>query len=770
MAATKSAPDRRDGVGHYVLRQESHIKHRNNTVLSYFAEDGVLSQKLPGFHPRPQQQAAAMAIADTMAAPGALALIEASTGVGKTLAYLIPALKMATPKRKVVISTHSLALQAQLIERDIPFVQGLAGSGLRAAVLKGRGNYLCRQDFEAARTELWSVGDPQFQKIREWSTTSPTGDVAELPFSYPGWIDIRANSDTCKGKECRYFDTCFYYNARKQAQDASIIIVNHALFFSDLAMRHLEEEATILPDYAFVVFDEAHHLEAAAAGAFGIACSSSRISSLTEKLRRLGRQVDLNRDRLKAMDATNDALFGPLGALGRSEFTLDAALSGFDVGAARSLVAELGAHLQGAATDLLKVDHGGNPTVKDRIDGLRRICARTREELTLIFTGEDPNFLRWGSVNRQTRRGTTVTVNWTPISVAPILARALWHPPRPAGAALISATLATDGNFEFLRQRLGIGLELPDEFPDEDEDSGDETYFDDDPPPWDDADPSTWMDARNEGVKASSPSRRGRGGEERAEVEFNPGRENLPECPDETGNVFDPNADISELVVGSPFDYAGQALLYMPARIPAPGDDPGYAYALVSEILGLLAAARGGAFLLFTSYRILNLAAEKLVEAELPFPILRQGEMPNARLVEAFRAKPDAVLLGTQSFWEGVDIPGESLRLVVIDKLPFTTPENPLHQARVKQITAAGGDWFGDYALPQAQLKLKQGFGRLIRTATDRGVVALMDARVRTKSYGRRILASLPPARVTTSLDEVRAFYQGEDVTEMREP
>lgn len=688
---------------------------RKLDIKRYFIPDGLLSERLAGFRARPQQWQAAEAIARAMDANNGVAIVEAATGVGKTLAYLIPAMLAATPKRKVVVSTHSLALQAQLIERDIPFVASLmeeiGREPIKAAVLKGRGNYLCLQDYDVARSELWTIGDRQFEEIGQWSKSTPTGDVAELPFSFQGWIDIRANADTCKVKDCRYYDRCFYYQARQAAIDASIIIVNHALYFSDLAVRQSGEENTIIPDYNFVVFDEAHHLETAAAGAFGIACSSSRVSSLVDKIRRLSRHIDIDRDRFKLIEAANDAIFAPLAASGRSEFTLDDTMPGFDMRAARAAVSQLGSLLDSVATEILKADHAGNPAIKDRIDGLRRLCTRTKEEIGLIFTGEDPNFLRWGSVNRPARRGVTTTVNWTPICVAPILEKALWRPPRKSGAALISATLATDGGFAYLKDRLGIHGKS-------------RNVFTPDGPS--DLDPGGAM----------------------------PGR---PQSMTDSGTDSDP--DITELVVGSPFDYATQALLYVPRQIPPPGDDPGYLYALVNEILALIAASNGGAFLLFTSYRALNLTHEKLTASDLPYTILRQGDMPNARLVDAFKQESNAVLLGTQSFWEGVDIPGHGLRLVVIDKLPFSTPDNPLHKARVRQITESGGDWFNDYALPQAQLKLKQGFGRLIRTSTDHGVVALMDSRLRTKGYGRRIIAALPPARLTSSIEEAIEFY-----------
>ncbi len=650
----------------------------------YFGEQGILKRALPAFAVRPQQQTVASAVDAALAAQGGIALIEAGTGVGKTLAYLIPALQRAKPDCRIVISTHTLALQAQLAEKDVPLVQSVWKSPVDAAVVKGRGNYLCLQDMDAARSDLWTVGDPEFARVAAWSRTSERGDVAELDFTYPGWADIRANPDTCKKQECRFFDRCFYYRMRREAQEASLLLVNHALFFSDLAVRRSgEPDAKLLPDYDFVVFDEAHHLETAAAAAFGIAFSSSRLPVLTDKLRRVARQLDMNGDRLKAIEAQSQSLFDPFLRGGRAEFFVADILRGDEaLQSARFGTAALGLLLDGVATELLKQDAGGQPALKDRIDGLRRQCVRAKEELTLAFGGDDTNFVRWGSLGRAGRRGPTATIHWTPISVAPILQAALWKEPRTVGAALVSATLSTDGGFGYVRKRLGV-----------------------------------------------------------------------PEA--------DPR--VTETVVGSPFDYARRCLLYVPRHLPVPSDDPGYAYDSASEMLALLEASRGGAFLLFTSYRALNAAYEHLTQSDLPYPLLRQGEMPNGRLVQTFKQEKNAVLFGTQSFWEGVDVPGADLRLVIIDRLPFAVPDSPLHKARVEEITAGGGDWFGDFALPQAQLRLKQGFGRLIRTGEDRGVVAILDTRLVRKAYGERFLRFLPPARRVFDIAEVEAFFREED-------
>ena len=652
-------------------------------IQKFLGADGALARALPGFRVRPEQIAVAEAVETAMKARNGVALIEAGTGVGKTLAYLIPAVQRARPDHKIVISTHTLALQGQLAEKDVPLVQTVWKTPLEATVVKGRGNYLCLQDYDAARADLWTVGDAQFGAIGKWSKTTETGDVAELDFSYPGWADVRANSDTCKGQECRFFDRCFYYRMKREANDASILLVNHALFFSDLVLRQgPDPDAKLLPDYDFVVFDEAHHLETAAAAAFGVAFSSGRLPALMEKVRRTARGLDVDTDRARAIDAAAQALFEPFTRAARAEFFVEDILGSADgLQSARAQVLGLGEMLDGLATNLLKQDTGGQPQLKDRVDGLRRQCGRAKEELSLLFGADNANFVRWGAQNRGGRRGPQTTLNWTPVSVAPILAEALWKEPRAVGAALISATLSTDGGFGFIRERLG-----------------------------------------------------------------------LPDTATHT----------TELIVGSPFDYARHCLLYIPTHLPPPSDEPGYTHEAANEMIALIEASRGGAFVLFTSHRALNAAYDQLTQSDLPFPILRQGEMPNARLVQAFKSERDAVLLGTQSFWEGVDVPGADLRLVIIDRIPFAVPDSPLHKARVDGITRAGGDWFNDFALPQAQLKLKQGFGRLIRTSEDRGVVAILDTRLVRKTYGQRFLRFLPPARRAAGIEDVRAFFAPE--------
>jgi len=645
------------------------------SLARYFDPDGILAAQMPGYHVREEQRQAVRAITKAIGQGNGVAVVEAGTGVGKTLAYLLPAFLYAKPDRKVIISTHTLALQAQLWERDIPLVRSLMPEPVEPALLKGRGNYLCLQDTAAAAGELWTVADPQFAHIREWSRTSETGDVAELPFTYPSWFDIRADSDTCRGGDCRYYDSCFYYRAKRIAEDASVILVNHALYFSDMAVRRTEPQASIIPDHSFVIFDEAHHMEDAASGAFGVTLTSSRLPALLGKIRRLAGQVDIGDDRLVGLEAECRALFEPFLTSRRPEFFLSEC-AGERMEELKQSSGQICSMLTSLASNLAKADAGGNQILRERIDGLSRQLVHAKEDLALLFHGSDPNYVHWGSIATIGQRAAVVSLSYTPITVAPILSESLFPPIRDKGCVLISATLATNGAFDYLRGRLG-----------------------------------------------------------------------LPE-----------KGEAIELATGSPFNYAEHCLLYVARHFPPPSDTPEYEAMVSEEMAQLSRAAGGGVFLLFTSHRMLSRVYAQIEQMRLPNSLFRQGDMPTARLVDEFRQNKNAILFGTNSFWEGVDVPGDALRLVVIDRLPFAMPDSPIHKSRVEEIKQAGGDWFRDYALPGTQLRLKQGFGRLIRTTTDKGVVAILDSRLVTKTYGHQFLKHLPPARRTFKRDDVVAF------------
>lgn len=634
-------------------------------------------------------------------------LAEAGTGVGKTLAYLVPIFRwLDRHGGRAVISTHTLALQAQLIERDIPaLLAALPELDIRAGVLKGRSNFLCLQELEGASSELWNAGDPLFRQIQRWSNETDTGDASELDFSFPGWSEVAANADTCRQRECRFYDRCFYFKARKFAEECNLLVVNHSLFFADLRLKRSNPNGpTLIPPYDAVVFDEAHHVEDMGTRAFGVEWGSRRVPQLTARARKL---PGIDTDRLSVMEQLNEHLMAPLSRAPKSEAFLDEAFtSSSDRSVFFQIRDDLCSHLNLLARDLTKsADNADTPAARDKANGMARIASRLSTELFQVTmpdraappattdtdeeaTPEDsvPTF-RWFNTRRMRTGQAHSTLVRTPLQIASLMEESLLaETPR---AVFVSATLASGGNFTYLKQRLGL-----------------------------------------------------------------------------QGEVSPP----IEIIEGSPFDYRNNCLLYIPRSLGGPAGGygnadggEGYADRLAAEVLSLVEAARGRTFALFTSHRMLTAVRDRLWD-RCDYPLFTQGEMPNGRLVEAFVASGEGVLLGTSSFWEGVDVPGPALSCVIMDKLPFAAPDSPLQRAREDAARSTGGDAFRQISIPQAQIRLKQGFGRLLRTADDRGVVAILDGRLWTKGYGRELLADLPPCPRTSDLTDVQHFFAEEAV------
>ncbi|MCS6775300.1 MAG: helicase C-terminal domain-containing protein [Chloroherpetonaceae bacterium] len=653
--------------------------HRAEDTLEFlFGPEGPLAENLPGYECRQEQVQVARAVEQAMceARP---CLAEAGTGVGKTLAYLIPAVRAALRGQTTVISTHTINLQSQLIEKDIPLVLRLfagAADQISATLMKGRGNYLCLQALDYAQGDLLLSQEPNFERLKRWARRNGcTGDVADLPFSFGAWSDLTSTPETCRAQQCRHYNDCFYYRMRWKASESNLIVVNHALFFSDLALRLSDPNAGFLPNYHHVIFDEAHHLEDVASKAFGIEFGSRRLVTLTERIKYL-KGLDLDRERLRALEDLNAGLFASFVQGGRNECSFDEVIQGEvrqNVEETASRVCTSIAELQRVLLETARDDEN----LRDHLEGIARVCGRAREELHQLFFEQDANAVRWAEVStasRGAKKDVRVTLRLTPVSVATTLQRALWSRTRTGGMIFISATLASSGGFSYFRNRIGV--------------------------------------------------------------------------PD----------DAIECIVGSPFDYKRQALLYVPGHLPAPSTTPGYIEQIVAEIERLLLLTGGRAFLLFTSRAMLNAVYERLRD-RLPFPLFRQGDAPPARLVEAFRESGNGCLFGNQTFWEGVDVPGDALSCVIMDRLPFAVPDSPVTRAREQAIVAQGGDWFRDYTVPQAQIRLKQGFGRLIRTRTDRGIVCILDSRLITRDYGKEFVRYLPPASRASIWSRVEKFW-----------
>lgn len=661
-----------------------------DTLEAFFGMEGPLAQQLPDYELREEQLRVSEAIERAME-QGKPCIAEAGTGVGKTLAYLIPAVRAAYQGKRTVISTHTINLQNQLIQKDIPLVLSLfpdSEERVFPILLKGRGNYLCKQEVDNAHNDLFLMTDPFFHKVEQWARREEcTGDLGDLPFSYPNWYELTSTPETCRGQECRYYNSCFYYKVRFAAMESNLIVVNHALFLSDLALRLSDPNAGILPNYDHVVFDEAHHLEDVATRTFGTEFTSRRVTLLLDRLRHI-RGLDLDKVRLQTIEENANRMFVPFQQAPKSEFYFDEVLETETRSSVESQTSTTCNSLSELEKDILEIAKQEEP-LRERLEGIARLCGRAREELHQIFFQQDENAIRWAEVVNQTRSGkkeSRIHLHLTPISVAKVLEMALWQRMEEKGSVvLISATLSNSGGFSFLRKRLGV--------------------------------------------------------------------------PEEA----------IECVEGSPFDFKSQALLYVPAHLPPPAPVPEYAEKLVKEIERVLLLTEGRAFLLFTSRAMLNTVYEQLKD-RLPFPLFRQGDLPPNRLLDNFRASGNGCLLGAQTFWEGVDVQGEALSCVIIDRLPFAVPDTPITKARSQAIVDEGGDWFRDYSVPQAQIRLKQGFGRLIRTRTDHGIVCILDSRLIRKDYGAEFVRYLPQASRASKWVRVERFWKQDSEQEPNTP
>jgi ATP-dependent DNA helicase DinG len=647
-----------------------------------FGRNGLIARHHPEYEYRSGQLAMAQAVAEALDQRRHL-LVEAGTGIGKTLAYLVPAIATG---RRVIVSTGTKNLQEQIFYKDIPFLQSILPRKFKATYLKGRSNYVCLNRLKRAEASPVLEGLEEmgyFDLVNKWAYRSQTGDRAELtelPEKVSFWRHIDARSDICIGQKCPSFDPCFITKARQAALESDVVIVNHALFFADLALRD-KEWGQVLPDYSAVIFDEAHQIEDIAAQYFGAGVSSYQIDDLLGDISRLIlTDVDASREITKAsarVSTMADAFWTSFSGVdprssvmtfdGEGRFVLRPDMfvrkrrgGEFEATAAGERFVNLKTALQ-RLKGALQVVKGAPP----EMDATLRRVEQILFDLEFIVGADDELFVYWAE-----RRGRGVFLQATPIDASDILNDRLFS--HVETVVLTSATLTSAGSFDFIRSRLGV---------------------------------------------------------ERA----------------------------AELIAGSNYNYGEQSLLYLPPRMPDPRD-AGFQHAAAGEIVKILNASRGRAFVLCTSYSQMK-ALREMVEFKIDFPILMQGEGSRSGILDKFRSTPNAVLFATSSFWQGVDVRGEALSCVIIDKLPFAVPSDPVIGARQRYIDNHGGNSFNSYSVPAAIINLKQGLGRLIRSATDRGVLAILDPRIVTKGYGQQFRKSLPPSRVTRKIEDVESFF-----------
>jgi len=662
-----------------------------------FGPGGLIARHHPNYEYRPGQVEMAEAVNQTLTGGGA-ALIEAGTGTGKTLAYLIPAL---ASRERVIVSTATKNLQEQLYKKDIPFLQQIIPRQFHATYMKGRSNYVCLHRLKKADETPILDGLKEvdyFDEVRRWAAVSETGDRAELedlPEDLSFWPHIDARADICLGQKCPEFEACFITKMRQQAIESDIVIVNHHLFFADLALRG-GDYGGVLPEYSTVIFDEAHELEDVAASYFGSSVSNYRIADLMEDagklvitapdqasemnkaLARLAQRSDMfwltfqSGDRNQALLEGNSPGYRGPERTGRNwqdgRNTIDSSffLRADREGEYRPTAA--GEAYMALTTAIDRVI-AALALVKDpppEVENIGRRAESLKFDLEFIVTASEQGFVYWVE-----RRGRGVFLHATPIDVSGILEDRLFENVR--SVVLTSATMTAGGSFSFIKGRLGI------------------------------------REAR-------------------------------------------------ELIIESHFDFENQAVLYLPERMPDPRSRE-FLDASVEQIVQILEATSGRAFVLFTSVASMRETYER-VKDQVEFPVLLQGQASKAGILDRFRKTSGAVLFATSSFWQGVDVQGEALSCVIISKLPFAVPSDPIVAARQKYIDDQGGSSFYEYSVPEAIIALKQGLGRLIRSKNDRGVLSILDPRVRTKSYGRLFLQSLPPCHITKQIKDAAAIFE----------
>jgi len=650
------------------------------TLREIFSPGGLISGHLDGYEFRQEQFQMAHEVSRALMDSEHL-IVEAGTGVGKSFAYLIPAISLALrTEQTVVISTNTISLQEQLVTKDIPFLQRVLPRDFNVVLAKGRRNYLSRRrlknllSYEGGLFDTLEEVD-EVSEIKEWVDLTVDGSRADLPWQPNSqvWDKVASDRDNCLGRNCETYDTCFYFKVRREMHNADLLIVNHHLLFSDLTIRKDSGAAAgILPDYDYLIIDEAHHLEATATNHASVNFNNTRVKwfldSLYNERSKEGLATHLKSPQLKdqvvdAREQTNKFFNSIVHAIG--------ALDGGGHGGTLTERIDKGDFVENVLdAPLLDIERTlkrlrDKVTTDDdeqEITAHHRNCQRLRDELDMIIRQNDPDYVYWTEIST---RGRTprILLNATPANINQMLQDHLFT--EKNSVVMTSATLSTNRNFAYFKARVGIS-----------------------------------------------------------------------EC--------------RELLAQSPFDFEEQVQIHIPKGMPDPNSSE-FITAVIAKIKHYLKLTHGKAFVLFTSYKMMDEVYDAVAPdlEDMGISTFKQGgELSRTDMLQAFREDTDSVLFGTSSFWEGVDVRGEALSNVIITRLPFEVPTHPVMEARVKQIKESGGNEFFEFSLPEAILRLKQGFGRLIRTQTDKGIVVILDPRIKTRSYGKQFLTSLPDCEI----------------------
>jgi ATP-dependent DNA helicase DinG len=699
---------------------------KNMLIENILGKNGIIANKLDSYELRPQQMDMALTIEKSIEENKHL-IIEAGTGVGKSMAYLIPFIFWTVRnKKKVVISTYTKTLQEQLIKKDLPFLRNAlrsANDNTRQNNLPGQEdkldfsytlcvggqNYLCLRRFN--QLQMHGLIDTkkevkELQEIIQWEGQTKSGLRSELDFepSQSVWSKVCRESDLCFGKKCLFNDDCYYYKARRKEYKAQILVTNHHLFFANLV-----NEGRVLPDFDAVVFDEAQTLEDVATSYFGIAISNFNVKFLLDSILNPKTGKGLITRLFKPSDKTVAAIRETLDeARHASDLFFSEITEKYGTGSKTTRIRKKGvinnylskplSNLSGALESLLNL-----VTVEEErleIFVFANRCRETNKNISIIINQELEEYVYWAEIEKRTtslgllnHKYTRCSLFAAPINIAEDFEKQIFDKIRPV--ILTSATLSVNGNFNYIKERLGI----PD----------------------------------------CTPA----------------GHFHREEFDSDITN----SGDFCEKIIGSPFNFSENALIYVPDNIPDPNQEPdAYRHNITKHIEEIISLTQGRSFILFTSFEMLNAVYEKIKDDMDTYTLFKQGDKPRYQLLEEFKASKNPVLFGTATFWQGVDVPGKALKCVIITKLPFAVPSDPIIEARMELLKSQNKNPFMDYQVPQAITLLRQGFGRLIRTATDTGIVAILDPRIKSKFYGKFFLNSLPGCEKTSDIKDIKNF------------